>query len=99
MKYQINLSQTPNQALSCNAGAFALDINLRTSKAGLLYMDLQIDGVPEFYGRACIDRMPLLLNSKLGGNLYFEDIYGTENPEYQMLNDRFRLVYDEEYQI
>lgn len=104
MKYRIPLNQVPNLEVSVNLKkadktVSAADIGLRTLVDGSLVMDLHIDGAAEFYGRRCIDRMPMLLNNRLGGNLYFEDKAGTENPDYQKFNDRFVLVYDDEYRI
>lgn len=104
MKYSIPLNQMPNLEVSANLKradktVAAADICLRTLTDGFLVMDLYIDGTAEFYGRRCIDRMPMLLNNNLGGNLYFEDKAGTENPDYQKFNDRFVLVYDDEYRI
>lgn len=104
MKYTIPLNRVPNLEVSANLKradktVIAADIGLRTLADGCLVMDLYIDGKAEFYGRRCIDRMPMLLNNKLGGNLYFEDKAGTENPDYHKFNDRFVLVYDDEYRI
>lgn len=99
MKSQIILNQTPNQRLSVNIGQTALDIALRTSKSGRLYADLDVGGTGVFRGRACINKMPLMLNNTLGGNLYFEDLFGNEDPNYQGFNDRFALYFDDEYEI
>lgn len=99
MKSQIILDQTPNQRLSVNIGQMALDISLRTSKTGGLYADLDVNGTGIFRGRACVNKMPLMLNNTLGGNLYFEDLFGNEDPNWQGFNDRFALFFDDEYEI
>ena len=35
----------------------------------------------------------------LGGNLYFEDQFGTTDPDYHQFNERFLLVYDSAYEV
>lgn len=75
------------------------DISLRTMEDGSLIMDLAIDDEPQFYGRRCINRMPLILNQVIPGNLYFYDLFGNSNPNYNEFNDRYLLVYDTEYRL
>jgi hypothetical protein len=58
-------------------------------------MDLSINDIVEFQGKKCHDRTPLLLNDKLGGNIYFEDTEGTNEPHYEGFNDRFLLIFDD----
>jgi len=103
MKYKVNLLQIPNQEVSFNIendkGFFAVDVNLRKMPTAGLVADVFIDGVPQIYGRRCVDRMPLLLNNNLGGNLYFEDQFGTIDPDYHQFNERFLLVYDSAYEV
>lgn len=100
----INLIQSPNQSLSCNltdneGNTYIADINLRTMADGSLIMDLQIDGEPVFYGRRCINKMPLILNRVIPGNMYFYDLYENSDPEYTAFNDRYLLIYDTEYKL
>jgi hypothetical protein len=100
----INIIQEPNQSLSANltddAGNIHIaDISLRTMEDGSLIMDLTIDDEPQFYGRRCINRMPLILNQVIPGNLYFYDLFGNSNPNYNEFNDRYLLVYDTEYRL
>ena len=95
--YRINLLQQPNQYISFNIGEDGYDLQLRTMK-GVLYADLHKNGEALFYGRRCIDRMPLLYNQKLG-NFYFYDKYGSDNPTYDKLNDRFILIYNSNYTL
>lgn len=52
-----------------------------------------------FYGKKCITNMPLIYNNALGGNFYWFDKYGNENPNYANFNDRFLLIFDTEYKI
>ncbi len=100
----INLVQEPNQSLSVNltddAGNIHIaDINLRTMEDGSLIMDLTIDGEVQFYGRRCINCMPLLLKHTIPGNMYFFDKFGLSDPNYTGFNDRYLLVYDTEYNL
>ena len=101
-EYVINLNQLPNQGFSTNitdknGTMYSLDIKLRTLRNGLLIMDLAVDGIEQFYGRACVNKIPMLWHNKLNGNIYFEDQYGIEDPEYRGFNDRFLLIYNDEY--
>lgn len=100
----INIIQQPNQSLSVNltddnGNVHIADINLRTMYDGFLIMDLIIDDKPQFYGRRCINRMPLLLNRVIQGNLYFYDLFGNSDPVYTEFNDRYVLIYDTEYNL
>ena len=103
MEYRVNLLQVPNQEISFNIendkGFFAVDVKLRTMPTAGLVADVFIDGEAQIYGRRCIDRMPLLLNNNLGGNLYFKDQFGTLDPNYKEFNDRFLLVFNSEYEV
>ena len=99
MKSQILLNRVPNQRISVNIDDVALDLTLRTGKTGGLYADLDVDGAGVFRGRACVNKMPLLLNNSLNGNLYFEDLFGNENPVYTGFNERFALFFDDEYEL
>jgi hypothetical protein len=96
MKQQINLTNNPNQEFNFDIGQNSLDIRLRTMGDGSVIMDLLINNEPEFYGKRCCDRTPLIINNKLGGNLYFMDLYGNENPNYKKYNERFLLIFDDE---
>lgn len=104
MKTAINLVATPNQSVSANildaAGASHIfDIKLRTMPDGFLIMDLSIDDVPVFYGRRCVNKMPMILGNPISGNMYFVDQYDNTDPVYTGLDDRYVLIYDTEYQL
>lgn len=100
----INIIQEPNQSLSVNltddaGNVHIADINLRTMEDGSLIMDLLIDDEPQFYGRRCVNRMPLMLNQVISGNFYFYDLFGNSDPVYTEFNDRYLLIYDTEYSL
>ena len=104
MKTAINLVATPNQSVSANisdanGATHIVDINLRTMPDGYMIMDMGIDGALVFYGRRCINKMPLVLGSPIGGNFYFQDQYGNTDPEYNGLASRYLLIYDDEYTL
>ena len=104
MKTSINLVQTPNQSLTANitdrtGTVHVCDINLRTMADGYLIMDLSIDNAPVFYGRRCINQMPLMLGGVITGNFYFMDKFGNSDPDYTEFNDRYLLIYDTEYNL
>ena len=72
---------------------------LRTMADGSLIMDLTIDGEVQFYGRRCINRMPLMLSQVISGNFYFYDLYGNSDPEYSGFNSRYQLIYDTDFNL
>lgn len=103
MKYQINLPVSPNVSVSFDLDGIAFDFKYRTLKNGMMCCDITSnDGTDErvVAGRICVNESPLLLEcpwARGTGNLYFLDKYGSDNPVYTELNDRFALVYDDEY--
>lgn len=103
MKYQINLPQSPNVSVSFDLDGIAFDFKFRTLRNGLMCCDITTnDGTNETVvaGRICVNQSSLLLEcpwDRGTGNLYFYDKYGDENPNYEELNDRFALVYDDSY--
>lgn len=95
--YSIPLTINPNQTLNTQIGTNYLTINLRTTKQGL-FMDLYLNDKLLFAGRRCCNLMPLIYQKGLiAGNLYFKDLYGNSNPNYEEFNERFILIYDPNY--
>lgn len=104
MKTAINLVNEPNIKVSANivdnnGDNHSVDFTLRTMRDGSLIADMSIDGTPDFYGRRCVDRMPLTLNKSISGNFYFEDQYGNTDPNYKEYNTRYLLIYDTEFKL
>lgn len=100
----INLINEPNSKVSANitdaAGEIhTVNVALRTMADGSLIMDLTIDGEVQFYGRRCINRMPLMLSQVISGNFYFYDLYGNSDPEYSEFNSRYQLIYDTDFNL
>lgn len=104
MKTSINLTQTPNQSVSANitdknGDTHIVDIKLRTMPTGYLIMDLTIDNTAIFYGRRCVNKMPLVLGYPMSGNFYFYDQYDNTDPTYDKLSEQYLLIYDDEYEL
>ena len=104
MKTSINLTQAPNQSVSANitekdGTTHIVDIKLRTMPTGYLIIDMGVDDTPVFYGRRCVNKMPLVLGYPMTGNFYFYDQFGNTDPVYTGLNDRYLLIYDDEYEL
>ena len=93
-KYQIDLLQMPNQEISVELGNDSFDLSFRTIK-GDLYISVVKNDEPMFYSKRCCNKMPLL--NQRQGNMYFYDNSGNKNPNWQEFNDRFLLIYDDEY--
>lgn len=99
-QFQINLAPVPNGSGSFDLDGVAFDFTWRTLRDGSLVCDISINGEVVQGGRACVDRSPLLLICPFQsgvGNLYFADKYGNDDPTYTDFNDRFALVYDDQY--
>lgn len=104
MKTAINLQAAPNQSVAANlttadGNIHTLEISLRTMPAGYLIASLSIDQEPVFFGRRCVNLMPLMLSGPIPGNFYFMDKYGNSDPDYRGLEDRYVLVYDDNYEL
>ncbi len=103
MKYEIQINKLPNQTGSFNivnaeGQTLSCRYALRTLTNGLI-MNLSINDKIVFNGRRCVDRMPLLLSNKYKGNLYWEDIYGNDNPNYKLFGVRFKLIFDTDFKL
>lgn len=104
MIYYINLLQEPNQKLSCNlnddeGNYYAVDISLRTLDDGNLIADITIDGNLIIPSVMCCNKMPLIPNNTLNGNIYFKDLYENTDPVYTGFNEKYVLVYDSEFRL
>ena len=104
MQVAINLINEPNSSFSANitdkdGNIHSVDVVLRTMQDGSLICDMTIDDIPQFYGRRCVNKMPLLLSNFISGNFFFFDLYGNEDPEYSGFNDRWQLIYDTEFNL
>jgi len=102
MKTSINLLQTPNQTVSANitdadGNIRVIQVTLRTMPDGYLIANLEIDQEPVFYGRRCVNRMPLMLAGPIKGNFYFVDQYSNTDPVYTGLGLQYLLIYDDEF--
>lgn len=60
-----------------------------------MFLDLNADGIDIMTAVLIHDTCPLVTRQYSGflGNLMVVDIYGTEDPEYNDLGSRYRLVY------
>lgn len=95
-QYQIDLLQEPNQNIIVDIDDDSFDLSFRTIK-GDLYISVIKNDKPMFYSKRCCNKMPLL--NQRQGNMYFFDNSGNENPNWQEFNDRFLLIYDDEYSL
>lgn len=97
---QIKLNETlPNQSISFDIDEGYIDLDLRTTETGL-YCNIALNGEQIFYGRRCCNKSPLFLSPNvIKGNLYFKDLYGNNDPNYEEFNSRYILIYDKNYTI
>lgn len=104
MKYIVTLVDAPNQSGSCNVtddngNVYGIDYNIRTLPDNNIIMDITVNDIVQRKGVICTNKMPLVPTNILNGNLYFQDIYGDENPVYTEFNTRFQLIYDTEFRL
>ena len=102
--YRIQLNKIPNQAGSFNITdknnkTYSIDYSIRLLTNYDLSITISINGVVYSQSKIIRDRMPLLLNNILGGNLYFKDLYGNKDPEYNQFNERYVFCFDTEYEL
>lgn len=91
---EVTLRAIRAQKVSVNLGGQVCDIRLYQHTTGL-YMDLVKDGVTVVNGVICqnfnkLVRYPVL---KFKGELFFIDTQGSNDPHYDGLGSRFKLIY------
>lgn len=100
----MQLLNEPNQELSFDATnadgeILYFDLSLRTFSDGNLCANISVNGDLKRAGVICKNEMPLLVDNRYKGNLYFQDVYGDEEPTYSGFNDTVLLIWDTEYKI
>lgn len=95
---QIDLEQIPSQTFGVILNDQDCIISLYTRGANI-YCDLSINDSPIITGAICLDRQNIIPYEYLGfnGNLMFIDQEGQLDPDYTQFNDRFVLVYSDEF--
>lgn len=89
----IPLEQIPNQEFEIILNNQDCTIHLFL-RGDYLYLDLMLDNESVFYGAICYDRTKILpVNSIFKGNFIFIDNLGRHKPEYEKLNERYKLYY------
>ncbi|MDC9591041.1 hypothetical protein PSI23_17550 [Xenorhabdus sp. XENO-10] len=91
---EITLTPAKSQRITVTLNQQPCTIRLNQRSTGL-YMDLTVDGRPILQGVICLNcnkiiRYPYL---QFKGELFFADLEGSDNPEWQGLGTRFRLYY------
>ncbi len=90
---EVPLEQIPNQIFEIILNNQDCTIHMFL-RGDYLYLDLMLDNEPVFYGAICYDRTKILpVNSIFKGNFIFIDNLGRHKPEYEKLNDRYKLYY------
>lgn len=90
----IPLSATPSQTFDTVLGDQNCSIKLYQKSTGL-YIDVSVDGTPVATAVICRDRVKLVRYGYRGfvGNLAFFDTQGVDDPQYDGLGSRYKLVY------
>lgn len=90
--YTIPLQDKPSQRLLVTLGGQSVNISL-TMRLGKIYADVQADGVDIVSGRVCLNLEPIIKEAfrPFVGELYFDDLQGSDDPVYGGLGRRFVL--------
>lgn len=97
MTYQIiPVPVAPNASFTAVLDGQEADINLTTTDLGL-FADVVYDGVPVINARLCLDRVDINVNRYTGlpQALFFADLQGITDPQWDGFNSRYVLVYGE----
>jgi len=91
---RIPLNPVPSQILSVQLGGQSCRINVRQRRTGV-FVDLYMQDVPIALGVKAIDRKFLVRAAYTGfiGDIFFVDMQGEENPQYQGLGSRWQLAW------
>lgn len=89
MILEIPLQQVPNQTLSVTINNDSYDLELNT-RLDYLYMSIIKNSVPIIYNRICQN------NNPIEEGFLFIDMDSSDDPKYNELNDRFKLIWTDE---
>lgn len=91
---QIPLTQIPSQQFNIVLGGQNCTIAVY-QKDEFVFVDLYVDDILIFAGIKALDRQGIKLAEYMNfdGQIWFEDLNGTENPQYTGFGDRWILYY------
>lgn len=91
---KIPLTQEPSQEFQITLDGQNCTISIY-QKDESVYMDLYVDETPIFLGVSCLDRVGIKEFDYMDfkGQLWFEDLNGTQNPDYSGFNTKYILYY------
>lgn len=91
---KIPLQQTPSQKLRVVLAGQNCTISVYY-RFGNTYMDLLVADTIVQQGAICRNRASIIniANSVFAGSLHFLDLLADEDPDYQLFNDRYILLY------
>lgn len=90
----VPIKAEPYQSLQVVLNKQNCNISIRLMGENL-YFSLDVDGVQYVTNKVCRHACKLVTANYLGfiGNFTFLDLYGTQDPNYLELNERFILMY------
>ena len=91
---KIPLKQIPSQKIRVVLGGQNCTLSIYY-RFGSLYMDLYVGDNLVEQGAACRNRASIIRvsNSYFSGSLHFLDLLGDKDPDYQLFNDRYILLF------
>lgn len=98
MIQSIDVENIPSQELGVVLNEQNCIIDLYT-RGGYLYCDIEADDVTIITGAICLNNQNIIPYGYRGfnGNLRFVDLDGETDPVYTGFNDRYMLVYSDEF--
>jgi len=90
----IPLDNVPSQTFAIVLNGQNCNISVYQLETGV-YLDLALDGVSICNSRLCVAGVAIVRNaaSGFGGELYFIDTTGSQNPDYLGMGTTYQLVY------
>lgn len=91
---RIPIIAAPSQKLTVTLGGRQCQITI-SQKYDSVFVDLTADSVPVLRGAIARDRVDMIRHKYLpfSGKLVFVDTQGTDDPTWQTMGTRFKLVY------
>ena len=92
---EVPLNAVPSQKLSVTLANQPCQLSVYTLADGALYMDVLLNGIAIAQGVPCLNNNKIVRAAYMGfvGDFMFTDSQGSNDPTYDGLGSRYRLIY------
>jgi len=98
MKLEIPLIAAPYQKTTVVLNGQRCRISVKQMTDGV-FLSLWVNNKPVKMGVICQNNVYLIKNNAFVGDLHFEDYQGFDNPDYNQIGSRFKLIYSDAYEV